>query len=188
MTFDHGCDGTNPIRGKATINGIIVAQNLMGNHDENSPFASFIVKKGDIFNMDTTFGNGNPNVIKRFYPFRQVLISLLPSQSNDIENDHYLVECKYTPTYWYRVYNDGWKEQGGYFTDIITSEIHSFNFPKSFSNKPLDFLYSDNMEWPNGHILRCYDITSTGFKCNYDTFDSQGTGITVKISYYAIGF
>lgn len=70
MTFDNGCEGTVPIRGKATINGIIVAQNLMGNHEENSPFASFIVKKGDIFNIDTTFGNGNPNVIKRFYPFR----------------------------------------------------------------------------------------------------------------------
>ena len=70
MTFDHGCEGTVPIRGKATINGIIVAQNLMGNHAENSPFASFIVKKGDIFFIDSMFGNGNTNVIKKFYPFR----------------------------------------------------------------------------------------------------------------------
>ena len=69
ITFDNGC-AIVPIQGKATINGITVAQNLMGNHEENSPFASFIVKKGDIFFIDSMFGNGNTNVIKKFYPFR----------------------------------------------------------------------------------------------------------------------
>ena len=117
---------------------------------------------------------------------------LLFSQGSNVENDHYLVECKYTPTYWYRVYNDGWIEQGGKTTYTTTMDISSHNnviFAKAFLNRPINFLYSDDQDWPSACVTRCNNITNSGFTITNDAWiDAAGINKIVTVSFYAAGF
>lgn len=106
-----------------------------------------------------------------------------------MENDHYLVECKYENDYWYRVHSDGWIEQGGLVPFDWNNRSKDYFFAKSFKTKIVTFLFSTDAQWSDGHVYRAYASNLTGFKIGVDAWD-DGYGLERKIlfSFYACGF
>ena len=106
---------------------------------------------------------------------------------NSVPNDHYLVECKYSSTEWYREYNDGWIEQGGnaYTNGDQNNEV---KFLKPFKKQIVTFIFSDDARWPNGHLYRAYSSSLTGFMMGTDAFNQEGRYQTIKYYYYATGY
>ncbi len=94
---------------------------------------------------------------------------------------HFLIEEYSTANYWYRIYSDGWMEQGGKITVTTTSAV---TFPVSFSATPL-FISTNPYNQPTNdtsdvnYVTSAKNITGTGFTlCYYDTSSTSGrTGI-----------
>jgi len=61
-------------------------------------------------------------------------------------------------------------------------------FAKPFKNPPLNFLFSDDSRNPSGCLIRCYNITNTGFLTDNDMLDQAGLGYNAKVTFYASGF
>ena len=82
---------------------------------------------------------------------------------------------------WYRVYSDGWIEQGGYSTNATSNSANSvvLSFAKPFKNQPYVFTqkgdknatsvsrYPTN-DWFNQQEL-VYNVTTTSFKTSFFT-------------------
>ena len=64
-------------------------------------------------------------------------------------------------------------------------------FAKRFTNMPVNFLYTDNQDWPSHVITRCPNLSNIGFNITNDAFGgSEGYGLnkTITVFFYACGF
>jgi hypothetical protein len=87
------------------------------------------------------------------------------SNSSNLKKTYSIIETYSYNNSWYRIYSDGWCEQGGYATSGTTS----VTFLKTFSSAPLYFSYSA-IPWSGGYQY-----------CEFDSFPSA-TGYTRKYS------
>ena len=111
------------------------------------------------------------------------------SQSSNVENDHYLVEWKYADDYWYRVYSDGWIEQGGVIPFDWDNRDKYCSFAKPLKIKIVTFLFSADARWPDAHIYRAYASDLMGFRIGVDAWeDHSGVNTSVLFNFYACGF
>lgn len=120
---------------------------------------------------------------------------LLTSQNSDV---HYITKSYYGINKWYRVYSDGWIEQGGYYDYQISDSdgtwvsLKRVSFPLSFRQSIASLICSDDAKWPNAYIIRTSDINNNGFSISEDNVvldrNKQGQGQIIKVYYYACGF
>lgn len=104
------------------------------------------------------------------------------------EDNHYVVESYYGTNTWYRVYSDGWIEQGGAVI-YDWGQDNQVKFTKPFKKKIVTFLFGSNIQWPSAHIPRAYASDLIGFKMGMDAWDATGRYASgIVYHYYATGF
>jgi len=89
------------------------------------------------------------------------------------------VDFKYEDNRWYRIYSDGWIEQGG---------IDRKNFLIPFTTKIFTFQLTPihNGFSRNGTVTRATNVKLTGFSLSDDSFEPYVP--TKHYSYYATGY
>jgi len=121
-----------------SINGnlIIDFQDLYGSGGGNTNWAGFSipVNSGNQIKLSSKTGS---STWAKFYP-------CLNSGSGSVGSADYVTESwKSTDgSSWYRKYNSGWIEQGGFYSDY-PSGVVTITFPKPFENPPLSVLSMD---------------------------------------------
>ena len=97
----------------------------------------------------------------------------------------YVVETGSNENGWYRIWSDGWIEQGNVVTSVSGSGSFNVYFPKSFSNNSytLSALLgtSDGTYWIN--YITKYNNYFVGNCCNY-----RGTHSRIPYNWYACGY
>lgn len=88
---------------------------------------------------------------------------------------HFVIEAYSTANFWYRIYSDGWIEQGGKVTVTGTSEI---TFPIALKSTPLYLNpnpYNASSDFPDdlNYVCTAKNITNTGFTLNYSNSESE---------------
>lgn len=115
-------------------------------------------------------------------------MATLPSTSTS-QSSSQLVKSYSNGTQWYRLYADGWCEQGGYF--MCDWSHYDVNFLYPFKQQVISFVSSDDTPWPSCYIFRESDVTLKGFRISIDASgvpDSFNYGRITKVSYYACGY
>lgn len=87
----------------------------------------------------------------------------------DTETIYPVVETYVNGTEWYRIYSDGWVEQGG-MSYIATSSLTTIQFLKSFSSTPNVFVNSQYVgsASPKYTFLNAVNITNSNFQVQVD--------------------
>ena len=97
---------------------------------------------------------------------------------------------------WYRLYSDGWIEQGGIYRGYkiasdANMEAKKIFFVKNFTAIPVTFLTHSTIQWPSGAHIRTFNVTNNSFMLNNDFIFPggwPGLGQEIDIFYYACGF
>jgi hypothetical protein len=92
---------------------------------------------------------------------------------------HYIVETYVNGTSWYRVYSDGWCEQGGCYPPVSTSGTVTVSLMKEMENENYNVqmtraLSSESSSAPTDKYVTVWAKTATSFKMHA----SSGTGIS----------
>lgn len=132
------------------------------NIQNNLPWAVCVVANIDI--ADGKITNFEPKL-----PFRAV-------DYNDFEKTPHIIETYKNGTSWYRVWSDGWKEQGGYLSGT------SVTFLKQFNDANYTLTYG-NTSGQYFEKERFYDLTTAGFKIVNVAYGGGGAGY-----WYACGY
>ena len=103
---------------------------------------------------------------------------------NDFNNIPHIVETYVNGTSWYRVYSDGWIEQGGYVTSS-GSQGKTVNMLKSFNNTNYTVVGSCEGNGTEGYSPTFLNKTNSTFL--WRTFNS-GQGYDKNGSWYACGY
>ena len=108
----------------------------------------------------------------------------------DLTQCHVVVETYQNGTSWYRVYDDGWCEQGGDYTLSSNNGSISISFLKPFNNTIYSILVSkqvDNNYDQSVYVPKIRTRSTTGFigACNVDV--SNSLFIWQASGYIAVG-
>ncbi len=93
-----------------------------------------------------------------------------------------IVENYSSATSWYRKYDDGWLEQGGYIaTTIATSGSYALTFPIPFTNSPLlirTTMYAPRSSDSSGNALtlKTGTVSATGVTFMNDGYNTNKQG------------
>ena len=93
-------------------------------------------------------------------------------------------------TSWYRVWSDGWIEQGGQ-TPKTSDALISVSFAKAFSQDNPNvqftrrFYYDNDITAPQNRTTGVSSVTTTGFKCHDNGWPASGGSVGV---WYACGY
>ena len=111
--------------------------------------------------------------------------SILGSGDIQLSTGHTVTTTYKSSSSWYRVWSDGWIEQGGTLTP--PASFTSINFPKAFSDTNYSFAGSltDENEDANCQILGVYNRQTNSIRV---ANAYNGTFYTGKISWYACGY
>lgn len=108
--------------------------------------------------------------------------------THDNGHTHHVVETWHEGTEWYRVYSDGWIEQGGFINNSFASGYGQVTLNKPFSNtnytivmsyKTINASYGSSA---NSTFQGAYYITTSGFKYTGSSIDG------IQRSWYACGY
>lgn len=91
----------------------------------------------------------------------------LTTQDRPSDSKAYIVETYHNGTEWYRVWSDGWIEQGGWFYKDrdVAKQI---TFLKPFANT--DYTIAITTTWDNGSEARVESNTETSFSVYTDSW------------------
>ena len=149
-----------------------------------------------IDNLDITIADINADITSVETTILQNISTQIAELNTRISNIEATIEqtisqMKYvTETYkngdnWYRVWSDGWIEQGGYISTVENLE-RTQTFHKQFTSIPFvvkqtgwDGSYNANFNW---RYVQVWDVTTSSFKYNTST---QASG---KFRWYACGY
>ena len=105
---------------------------------------------------------------------------------------HYIIEAKSENGLWYRLYNDGWLEQGGNKTNPLTGQNagnFDIDFFKSFGNTDYQFLR--NPVWINYPVQPTSDVYAVGCTVkayNKVTVGCHGGNYVTSVDWFACGY
>ena len=164
----------------------IVPENRLYWHAANEPWAQFVgACVGSHVNGDTA---GTVSVIKQKLPFRAVDYNEAVVKSS-LQECQVIVETYANGTSWYRVWSDGWKEQGGLSSNIGVDQTVTITLLKAFKNTNYSILcnwlpsgtYSiDDNPIPHTKTTTNFKIRGTGYGAN--------DGYSLPAQWYACGF
>ena len=99
-----------------------------------------------------------------------------------------VVESYQSGSTWYRIWSDGWIEQGGEASGTIANEITA-TYAKPFTKKPT-VIHNQITIWAScGYIYRLSALETTYAKfSNYTSYSTTGNGKTGHIRWYACGY
>ena len=81
----------------------------------------------------------------------------------NLENDKHIIESWNEGTEWYRVWSDGWIEQGGYIpASTSTSQVNNLLVEMKDTNYNINITAIAN-SWTGG-LNSVFDLTTTSFK------------------------
>jgi len=82
---------------------------------------------------------------------------------SNLQDVHCVIETYVNGTSWYRIYSDGWVEQGGRIADSTsTSQINSLLLPMIDTNYNIN-ITAEKSDWSGG-LNSVFDLTTTSFK------------------------
>ena len=107
----------------------------------------------------------------------------------NVFKDVYIVESSYASKNWYRIWSDGWIEQGGMFENGYIPA--TLSFVKPYTTKANVILTRTRRRDGDGHILGILEnsVTTTGFSVRDDYFSSEtGTDRAQQVYWRAEGY
>lgn len=102
----------------------------------------------------------------------------------------YIVDSSYSENSWYRVWSDGWIEQGGCI-DVVQSAISNVTFMIPYTHVPNVFSERERYKGSCGYVMgvASESVTVNGFVVRADTWGTTaGRTITVKQYWRAEGY
>ncbi len=106
------------------------------------------------------------------------------------QRTHYIIEAKSENGLWYRLYNDGWLEQGGNKANPLGSAASTFDidFYKSFGNTNYQFFRA-----PVWIATNATGVTALSNGCNIKdnakvTISCHGSNVVSSVDWYACGY
>ena len=102
----------------------------------------------------------------------------------------YIVESSYSENSWYRIWSDGWIEQGGFFLSLIDA-VNNITFEISYTSPP-NVLFERTRHGAGDNYVAGVQqdsVTTTGFIVKFDFFAGvQGAGNTMQNFWRAEGY
>ena len=99
----------------------------------------------------------------------------------------YIVEITQTGTEWYKIWSDGWVEQGGYFKNLY-NEVVPLNIPMKNTNYTvLTSKCTDTGDY-SSHVINAYTKTNKSFMVNGWGQGGKGFSANVTGHWYVCGW
>ena len=107
----------------------------------------------------------------------------------NVFKDVYIVESSYAENYWYRVWSDGWIEQGGSASREQNGPAQ-ITFIKPYTDFPNVFYERTRHSLGCGYVfgIQQNSVTTTGFIAKADSFNTSGVGNMQKHYWRAEGY
>lgn len=152
------------------------------NEEQNLNIQSNGVKYSNVFYGNCNITNGVISNFQPKLPFRVI-------DWNEYANTPHITETYRSGTSWYRIYSDGWCEQGGHYTNTNSglNNSQSITLLKPFANT--DYLLQITYHQPNQSAN--VSFRENGFKAKSTdsfTFGTQSTGYSLGADWYACGY